>query len=138
MIPRESTSLGLPQTALGEQHTDYTSCLNNLAVLYQAMGKYLDAAPLLEQACAIRKKVLGSKHPRYATSLNNLAMLYQKMNDFARAEQLFQQTRGIAKDVLGDKHPNYATILGDRRKRTYRDIGLFGFWSIVDSNGGVS
>ena len=46
MIPRESTSLGLPQTALGEQHTDYTSCLNNLAVLYQAMGKYLDAAPL--------------------------------------------------------------------------------------------
>jgi tetratricopeptide (TPR) repeat protein len=33
--------------------------LNNLAMLYQAMGNYTAAEPLYKEALAIRKKVLG-------------------------------------------------------------------------------
>ena len=54
--------------------------LNNLAVLYDAMGAYDRAEPLYRQALEITKKALGEEHPDYATSLNNLAVLYQATN----------------------------------------------------------
>jgi hypothetical protein len=40
--------------------------LNNLAALYDDMGNYTAAEPLLKEALAIYKKVLGEEHPDYA------------------------------------------------------------------------
>ena len=34
------------RTALGERHPDYAASLNNLAVLYRAMGRHAEAEPL--------------------------------------------------------------------------------------------
>ena len=50
--------------------------LNNLAGLYQAMGRYAEAEPLYRRSLEIREKQLGADHPDVATSLNNLAVLY--------------------------------------------------------------
>ena len=52
--------------------------LNNLAVLYQAQGKYADAEPLYKLALAIWEKALGPEHPHVATSLENYAALLRK------------------------------------------------------------
>ena len=94
---------------LGENHPDYAASLNNLAMLYQAMGDYAKAEPLFRQALEIRKKALGENHPDYATSLNNLAVLYQAMGDYAKAEPLYRQALEIQKQALGENHPDYAT-----------------------------
>ncbi len=67
----------LGQVQLGENHPDYATSLNNLAVLYEAMGRFTDAEPLYRQAMEICKVQLGENHPDYAISLNNLAGLYQ-------------------------------------------------------------
>jgi hypothetical protein len=50
--------------------------LNNLAVLYNAQGRYAQAEPLFKRSLAIRVKALGPDHPDVATSQNNLAALY--------------------------------------------------------------
>src|SRR5712691_12281914 len=62
--------------ALGEQHPDYAQILDNLAVLYHAMGDYSKAEPLLKEAREIWRKALGEQHPHYAISLRDLALLF--------------------------------------------------------------
>ena len=49
--------------------------LNNLAALYQLLGRYEAAEPLYERALAIKEKALGREHPLVAQSLENYAIL---------------------------------------------------------------
>ena len=44
---------------LGEKHPRYAQTLNNLALLYQDMGAYAQAEPLLQNALAITRQALG-------------------------------------------------------------------------------
>jgi CHAT domain-containing protein len=96
------------KAALGEKHPAYATSLNNLAMLYRAMGDYARARPLYEQARDLHKAALGEKHPLYALSLNNLAALYQDMGDYARARPLYEQARDLRKAALDERHPDYA------------------------------
>ena len=68
-------ALAIREKALGPEHPDTATSLNNLAVLHQDQGDLAGARPLYERALAIREKVLGPEHPDTATSLNNLAIL---------------------------------------------------------------
>ena len=52
--------------------------LNNIALIYQAQGRYAEAEPLHKRALAIGEKALGPEHPEVATWLNNLALLYRR------------------------------------------------------------
>ncbi len=45
--------------------------LDNLAVLYQAQGRYAEAEPLHQRSLAIFEKALGPEHPDVAQSLND-------------------------------------------------------------------
>jgi tetratricopeptide (TPR) repeat protein len=80
---------------LGENHRDYAGSLNNLALLYWAMGDNAKAEPLYRQALEIRKRVLGENHPDYAQSLNNLAAL-----QYAMGVSVLYWTLGAALGVL--------------------------------------
>ncbi|MCP4288365.1 MAG: tetratricopeptide repeat protein, partial [Gammaproteobacteria bacterium] len=83
---------------------------NNLALLYNAQGRYTDAEPLFQRALAIREKVLGPEHPAAAPSLNNLTMLYYAQGRYTDAEPLFQRALAIREKVLGPEHPNTTTV----------------------------
>ena len=111
--PLYRQALEIRKKALGEEHPDYATSLNNLAALYHAMGAYDRAEPLCRQALEIRKKALGEGHPDYATSLNNLAALYRAMGAYDRAEPLYRQALEITKKALGEEHPDYATSLNN-------------------------
>ncbi len=86
--------------------------LNNLALLYQAQGKYAEAEPLYQRSLGIMEKVLGPEHPDVAASLNNLAELYRNQGRYAAAEPLYQRSLGIMEKALGPEHPDVATLLG--------------------------
>ena len=75
--------------ALGPDHPDLATYLNNLAHLYHAQGRYAEAEPLNKQALTIWEKALGPEHPHVATSLNNLAELYKAQGKYAEAEPLY-------------------------------------------------
>jgi tetratricopeptide (TPR) repeat protein len=73
--PLYERELAIWEKALGPDHPDVATSLNNLALLYYAQGRYGEAQPRCERALAIREKALGPDHPDVATSLNNLAGL---------------------------------------------------------------
>ena len=52
--PLYQEALGIRQKALGPEHFETASSLNNLAMLYWSMGEYVKAEPLLKEALRIR------------------------------------------------------------------------------------
>ena len=103
--PLYKQAMEIRRTALGERHPDYATSLNNLAVLYHAMGRHAEAEPLYKQAMEICRTALGERHPDYAASLNNLALLYDAMGRHAEAEPLYKQAMEIRRTALGERHP---------------------------------
>ena len=69
--------------------------LNNLALLYDAQGKYAEAEPLHKRALAIWEKALGPDHPNVATSLRNYAALLRKTGRSDEAAALEMRAAAI-------------------------------------------
>ncbi len=111
--PLYQRALGIREKALGPEHPDVATSLNNLAALYRAQGKYAEAEPLYQRALGIREKALGPEHPDVATSLNNLAELYRAQGKYAEAEPLYQRALRIREKALGPEHPTVATSLNN-------------------------
>jgi CHAT domain-containing protein/tetratricopeptide (TPR) repeat protein len=103
----------LAKRHLGEDHPDYARSLNNLAVLYRAMGNYAAAEPLYRQATEVYRTALGGDHPDYAGSLNNLAGLYAASSRENEALTLMQQATDIDDRVIGQ-----IFSIGSERQRT--------------------
>jgi tetratricopeptide (TPR) repeat protein len=101
-------ALVLREQALGPDHPNVATSLNNLAELYRAQGQYAKAKPLYRRSLAIREKALGPDHPDVAGSLNNLAELYRHQGQYAKAEPLYRRSLAIWEKALGPDHPNVA------------------------------
>jgi CHAT domain-containing protein/tetratricopeptide (TPR) repeat protein len=108
----------------GESHPEFAGSLNNLAMLYEAVGEYAAAEPVLRQASDILHRTLGENHPGFATSLNNLAMLYQSMGEYMAAEPLYRRAIEIRRMALGENHPDFAGSLSNLGE-LYRAMGDF-------------
>ena len=119
-IPPATQLLHLREKALGPEHRDTATSLNNLASLYGRTGDYARAEPLFQRALKIREKALGPEHPYTAVSLNNLADLYINMEDYAKAEPLLQRALKIDEKTLGPQHPDTATTLTNLAIAYYR------------------
>jgi tetratricopeptide (TPR) repeat protein len=104
-------ALAMREKALGPEHPDTATSLNNLAVLLREQGDPAGARPLHERALAIREKALGPEHPDTATGLNNLARLLHDQGDRAGARPLLERALAIMEKVLGSEHPDTANSL---------------------------
>jgi CHAT domain-containing protein len=91
-IPLAQQALAIDEKALGPDHPDVATGLNNLAELYRNQGRYVEAETLLKRALAIYEKALGPDHPDVAQSLNNLARLYYDQGRYADALPLVRTT----------------------------------------------
>ncbi|RUP42783.1 TPR repeat protein [Jimgerdemannia flammicorona] len=123
-------ALATNEKALGLEHPDAATSLNNLPGIYQCQGshdkaehlysknseqsglykkqgKYDKAEPLYESVLAIAEKMLGSKHPNTATTLNNLLQGSEK------AELLYKRALEIQKKIFGPEHPGTAATLNN-------------------------
>jgi tetratricopeptide (TPR) repeat protein len=65
-------ALEIDEEALGKDHPNVATDLNNLALLYQVTNRSAEARPLLERALAIFEKSLGPEHPKTITVRENL------------------------------------------------------------------
>eukprot|EP00967_Tisochrysis_lutea_P103235 scaffold155753_cov37-Tisochrysis_lutea.AAC.2 len=72
----------------GHGHHEYATAMNNVATLYQALGRFGEAEPLLEQASKIQQRTLGHDHPHTVASLSNLATVYEAMGQTERARAM--------------------------------------------------
>jgi tetratricopeptide (TPR) repeat protein len=77
--------------------------LNNLASIYCAEGKYIEAERSYERSLAILERALGPSDPYLAgTVLNNFAQLYVETGQPARAEMLLDHALAIAQGAAGN------------------------------------
>jgi tetratricopeptide (TPR) repeat protein len=67
--PLFKLSLPIIKRFLGEDHPDYATSLNNIAILYERMYNYTQAEVLYKEVLAIREKFLGEDYSDYTTSL---------------------------------------------------------------------
>jgi hypothetical protein len=69
-------ALEICRQAVREENVFEVGCLDDLAQLYEAEGKYSDVEPLWKQSLKIATKVMDGKGPLVALCAENLAQLY--------------------------------------------------------------
>jgi CHAT domain-containing protein/tetratricopeptide (TPR) repeat protein len=95
----------------GVNHANYSTALNNLAIVYEEQGRYAEAEGIHKRALAIREKALGTDHPDVAQSLHNLGVVYNDQGKYAEAEGQFKRALAIREKALGARHPLVADTL---------------------------
>ena len=98
-------ALAIYRTVLDETHPDVAGCLNNMAVLLDAMKKPSEADDLLRQALATLKAKLGDDHPQTILAAGNLATHLHKRGKYADADPALRDTLAVHRKVLGEGHP---------------------------------
>ena len=111
--PLFQRSLEIKEKALGGDHPDLATTLNNLALLYSDQGRYEEAEPLYQRSLEIYEKALGDDHPDLGRTLSNLAQLYRVQGRYEEAEPLHQRSLEIYEKALGGDHPDLATTLNN-------------------------
>jgi serine/threonine-protein kinase len=86
--------------------------IDTMGQVYQKLGLYDRAEPLLEQALALRRRAFGEDHPDVAESLSHMAALRHAKGDLAAAEPLYREAIEQRRGLLGE-HPDLATSLNN-------------------------
>jgi tetratricopeptide (TPR) repeat protein len=92
--------------ALGADHPDTLTAMNNLALAYKTAGRLDKALPLYEEALRRRQAALGPDHPETLRSMANLAAGYQAAGKLDRALPLHEQALRLRRGKLGADHPD--------------------------------
>ena len=93
----------------------YTAAINNLAKLYDDLGRYEEAEPLYLEVIELDKIILGENNPDFANDLSNLAALYYAMGRYKQSEPLYRDALEIIEKTLGKNNELfvlYANNLG--------------------------
>ncbi len=98
---------------LKEQPVVQATLMDTMGRVYQSLGIYGKAQPLLEGALKTRQQKYGNAHPEVAESLNNLGALLQAKGEYARAEQMFNDSLAIRRKLLGEEAPAIAESLNN-------------------------
>jgi serine/threonine-protein kinase len=82
-----------------------------MGTVYRQLGRFDEAAPLLERALTLRRTRLAPDHPDVAASLHSLALLRQKTGRYAASDSLYRAALAIQRDRLGPDDPVVAATL---------------------------
>ncbi len=87
-LSEAEAQMELLRNAYGVGHHEFATAMNNVATLYQAVGRHAEAEPLLLEASKVQQRTLGQDHPHTIASLANLATVYAAMGQQERASAM--------------------------------------------------
>ena len=96
---------------LADQPVVQARMMHVMGEVYQSLGAFDAAAPLLERALALRRESLDAGHLDIASSLNSLAVLRQETGQYAAADSLFRAALALQEKGLGPDDPAVAATL---------------------------
>ena len=96
---------------LSDQSEVQATLMNTMGLVYQSLGLYEQATPLLEKALSIRQQIFGNEHPKVAESMSNLAELTYFKCDYKAAEPLLRESLEMNRKLFGDEHIAVASSL---------------------------
>ena len=100
----------------------YFVALNNLAVLYQDLGYYDQAEPLMLEVKDLIVAKYGADTDIYAHILNNLGTLAAKLSQYDDAKNYMEASLELKKKLLGETSLEYAFGL-QNASFVYKSIG---------------
>jgi serine/threonine protein kinase/tetratricopeptide (TPR) repeat protein len=98
---------------LKDQPTSQAKLMDTIGSLYQSIGVYDRAQPLLEEALKLRRQTLGTEHIDVATSLHRLGLLMYLKGDHAASEPLCRDALAMRRRLLKPDHPDVTQSLDD-------------------------
>ncbi|HEU0174408.1 MAG TPA: serine/threonine-protein kinase [Blastocatellia bacterium] len=110
---------------LKDQPVVQAKLLDTIGQLYQSIGLYDLAQPLVEEALKLRRQALGNQSPDVATSLNHLGEVASLKGDYARSESLFREALAMRRKLLGAESKDVAESLNNLGE-LLDDRGKFG------------
>ena len=98
--------------------------MNNLGLMYQALGQYSQAEPLYVRVVDLIRRVLGDEHPNTLTATANLPGCTRCRASMREAEPLFARALAVGRRVPGEQNPNTLSTM-KRLADLYRDEGKY-------------
>jgi serine/threonine protein kinase/tetratricopeptide (TPR) repeat protein len=100
-MPHAEAAYELRLKALGEDHPDTISSLNDWGAMYLSAGKFDDAEKHFRDAHTRARRVLGAENPLTLNAEGNLAASLRQQGRFDEAEPLYRHTLEASRRVLG-------------------------------------
>ncbi len=112
---REILDAGAEQitAGLGEQPEVRAALMDVMGRVFQNLGLYDEATPLLERALALRRGLPGDAEAPVAESLYRLGRLLLAKGAYDRAESLLRESLEIRRGVFDEASPEVAETLND-------------------------
>jgi tetratricopeptide (TPR) repeat protein len=109
---------------VGENNSQYSNVLSNMALSYERSGNYSKAESLLVSASEINRRVLGEEHPQYSITLKNLALVYLDGQKYDQAESALKKAINIK--FLQSR--NNFSMLTEKEKTSLIDFDFAGMY----------
>jgi eukaryotic-like serine/threonine-protein kinase len=87
--------------------------MNTMGIVYENLGLYSSAQPLLERALEIRRRVLGSYSTETLRSMRDVGSMLLKTGSIGEAEQLDREALAAERRVLGPNRPETLVSMTD-------------------------
>lgn len=100
---------------------DYASIVNNLAYIYEAIGRTDEAEALYLEAKNIRLELYGAEHPSYGMLLSNLGLLHLRAGRYNQAQQYLVQSEQILRAAAPNSEQYLNTLHNLASLYHYRD-----------------
>lgn len=100
-----------------EKSDAYGAAINDLAYLYNQIGRKQEAESLYIRSAELTKASLGGKHRNYSSTLHNLALIYVDGRQFNKAIPVMKEVTRIELDNF----LNLFSILSESEKLEYID-----------------
>jgi eukaryotic-like serine/threonine-protein kinase len=111
-------------TGLAKDPEVQAQMMSVMGNVYQGLGLYPRAHPLLERAAEIRSQVLGPKNLETLRSKNDLAITLRYEEHYQESEKLARETLEMERRVLGPEHPDTLNSMNGLAVDLYRERRL--------------
>jgi len=99
------------RTELAGQPLVQARLMETLGRVYDSVGLYDQALPLLDSALTTRRKLLGADHVDVASSLAACSTLWFHKGEFAKGKPMLEEALRIREKLLGPDDPEVAATL---------------------------
>ncbi len=112
-LPMARQLTTLAEEEFGPEHPTVAIYLDNLAVLYHAVGETKKSEVLFQRAWTIQENTLGPDHLAVATTLNHMGALYHTMGEDSHATALLERAATLRERHLGPDHSATVAVLSN-------------------------
>ncbi|MFU8860806.1 MAG: tetratricopeptide repeat protein [Cyclonatronaceae bacterium] len=109
---RELMQRGLDEAnRLDGQPELQANMFNVIGKVYTSLGRYRDAAEVLERAVEIKRKYSGDEGTETARYMNDLAVALTRLGRYEEAHSIYRESLAILTGQFGEYHPEVANTM---------------------------